>query len=53
MPGEYAARLLAFERVPMYDVIERDVSRCYPDHVLFADADGQGQRQLRRIPSAY
>ncbi|KAJ2696749.1 hypothetical protein FB645_006109 [Coemansia sp. IMI 203386] len=42
MPGEYA-RLLAFKYVPIYDVIERDVSRCYPEHVLFVDADGQGQ----------
>ncbi|KAJ2232650.1 hypothetical protein IWW45_004808, partial [Coemansia sp. RSA 485] len=52
VPGEYT-RLLALERVPIYDVIERDVSRCYPDHVLFTDADGQGQRQLRRILRAY
>ncbi|KAJ1811931.1 hypothetical protein LPJ75_003904 [Coemansia sp. RSA 2598] len=52
VPGEYA-RLLNLESIPIYDVIERDVSRCYPDHALFADADGQGQRQLRRILRAY
>ncbi|KAJ2854678.1 hypothetical protein J3B02_002557, partial [Coemansia erecta] len=52
IPGEYA-RLLTLDDIPIYDVIERDVSRCYPDHVLFADADGQGQRQLRRILRAY
>ncbi|KAJ2720150.1 hypothetical protein GGI07_004794 [Coemansia sp. Benny D115] len=51
-PGKYG-RLLALDSIPIYDVIERDVSRCYPDHIMFADADGQGQRQLRRILRAY
>ncbi|KAJ2716432.1 hypothetical protein H4S00_004543, partial [Coemansia sp. D1744] len=50
--GEYA-RLAGQEPLPIYDVIERDVARCYPDHVMFADADGAGQRQLRRILRAY
>ncbi|KAI7823960.1 rab-GTPase-TBC domain-containing protein, partial [Kickxella alabastrina] len=50
--GEYT-RLVALEKIPIYDVIERDVSRCYPDHSMFVDADGQGQRQLRRILRAY
>ncbi|ORX68535.1 TBC-domain-containing protein, partial [Linderina pennispora] len=51
-PHHYAA-LLAMGDLPIYDVIERDVPRCYPDHVMFADADGAGQRQLRRILRAY
>ncbi|KAJ2799996.1 hypothetical protein H4R20_004226, partial [Coemansia guatemalensis] len=51
-PGEYA-RLVGQEILPVYDEIERDVARCYPDHILFADADSQGQRQLRRILRAY
>ncbi|KAJ2747359.1 hypothetical protein GGI20_000610 [Coemansia sp. BCRC 34301] len=50
--GEYA-RLLALERMAIFDVIERDVARCYPDHAMFADAEGAGQRQLRRILRAY
>ncbi|KAJ2499110.1 hypothetical protein GGH96_003770 [Coemansia sp. RSA 1972] len=50
--GEYA-RLAGQEPLPIYDVIERDVARCYPDHIMFADADGAGQRQLRRILRAY
>ncbi|KAJ2082101.1 hypothetical protein H4R24_001842 [Coemansia sp. RSA 988] len=50
--GEYA-RLVGQEALPAYDEIERDVARCYPDHTLFADADSQGQRQLRRILRAY
>ncbi|KAJ1855215.1 hypothetical protein GGH12_003206 [Coemansia sp. RSA 1822] len=50
--GEYA-RLAGQEALPIYDVIERDVARCYPDHIMFADADGAGQRQLRRILRAY
>ncbi|KAI8325503.1 TBC-domain-containing protein [Martensiomyces pterosporus] len=51
--AEEYSRLLALGDIPIYDVIERDVSRCYPDHVMFADAEGQGQRQLRRILRAY
>ncbi|KAJ2820027.1 hypothetical protein GGI24_004611, partial [Coemansia furcata] len=50
--GEYA-RLLALGPLPIFDVIERDVTRCYPDHAMFADAEGPGQRQLRRILRAY
>ncbi|KAJ1739209.1 hypothetical protein LPJ68_004878 [Coemansia sp. RSA 1086] len=50
--GEYA-RLVGLDALPIYDVIERDVARCYPDHVMFADCDGIGQRQLRRILRAY
>ncbi|KAJ2730682.1 hypothetical protein IW152_005077 [Coemansia sp. BCRC 34962] len=49
---EYA-RLLALGPVPIFDVIERDVARCYPDHAMFIDAEGAGQRQLRRILRAY
>ncbi|KAJ2690086.1 hypothetical protein IWW39_001052 [Coemansia spiralis] len=49
---EYA-RLLALAPVPIFDVIERDVARCYPDHAMFVDAEGAGQRQLRRVLRAY
>ncbi|KAJ2368268.1 hypothetical protein IW150_005456 [Coemansia sp. RSA 2607] len=51
-PGEYE-RLLQQPAQPIYDVIERDVARSYPDHVLFASATGAGQQQLRRILRAY
>ncbi|KAJ1723360.1 hypothetical protein LPJ53_002308 [Coemansia erecta] len=50
--GEYA-RLLALEAQPIFDVIERDVARSYPDHVLFAGAGSAGQQQLRRMLRAY
>ncbi|KAJ1731860.1 hypothetical protein LPJ72_003722 [Coemansia sp. Benny D160-2] len=50
--GEYA-RLAALEELAIFEVIERDVPRCYPDHVMFAEADGLGQRRLRRILRAY
>ncbi|KAJ2100868.1 hypothetical protein GGI09_002058 [Coemansia sp. S100] len=51
--GDEYARLLALEPVAIFDVIERDVARCYPDHAMFSDAEGVGQRQLRRILRAY
>ncbi|KAJ2554786.1 hypothetical protein EV175_002478 [Coemansia sp. RSA 1933] len=50
--GEYA-RLLGLAELSIFDVIERDVARCYPDHVMFVEADGSGQRQLRRVLRAY
>ncbi|KAI8874332.1 RabGAP/TBC, partial [Ramicandelaber brevisporus] len=39
--------------VHLFDVIERDLGRCYPDHVLFVDPNGPGQRELRNILRAY
>lgn len=34
-------------------IIERDLARTFPTHVLFRDADGIGQTQLRNILRAY
>lgn len=38
---------------PIFDVIERDINRCYPDHVMFNDESGAGQKHLREILQAY
>ena len=40
-------------RLSVYDVIDKDIPRCYPDHSLFCDPDGQGQRDLRILLEAY
>ncbi|RKP35149.1 rab-GTPase-TBC domain-containing protein, partial [Dimargaris cristalligena] len=45
--------LLNRERIPIFDVIERDIPRCYPDHQLFCDNQSEGQRQLFDILKAY
>lgn len=45
--------LLKAERVPIYDAIDRDIARCYPDHELFKDADSEGQIGLSNILRAY
>ncbi|KAI8080026.1 rab-GTPase-TBC domain-containing protein [Halteromyces radiatus] len=37
----------------IYDVIDRDIPRCYPDHTLFKDEHSQGQADLRTILRAY
>ncbi|KAI8645828.1 rab-GTPase-TBC domain-containing protein [Parasitella parasitica] len=37
----------------IYDVIERDIARCYPDHTQFMDKKGQGQKDLSMILKAY
>lgn len=37
----------------IYDVIERDIARSYPDHTQFKDENGQGQRDLRDVLKAY
>lgn len=34
------------EHRPIFDVIERDINRCYPDHVRFQDPAGQGYIKL-------
>ncbi|KAL1928923.1 hypothetical protein VTP01DRAFT_1982 [Rhizomucor pusillus] len=41
------------QRTDIYSVIERDVSRCYPDHTQFRDENGQGQQDLGDILKAY
>ncbi|KAJ1654137.1 hypothetical protein IWQ61_005883 [Dispira simplex] len=51
-PGLFG-QLVKKPRIPIYDVIERDVARCYPDHRLFCDGESEGQRQLDRILKAY
>ncbi|KAG0165765.1 hypothetical protein DFQ28_005993 [Apophysomyces sp. BC1034] len=45
--------LLKKPRTDIYDVIERDIARSYPDHTQFKDENGQGQRDLRDILKAY
>ncbi|KAI8596610.1 rab-GTPase-TBC domain-containing protein [Dissophora ornata] len=40
--------------LPIHEVIERDIHRCYPDHVHFRDAmGGTGQQDLHAILKAY
>ncbi|KAG9291907.1 hypothetical protein G9A89_004845 [Geosiphon pyriformis] len=41
------------ERLPIYDVIERDIHRCYPDHIQFREGNGSGQSDLHDILKAY
>ncbi|CEG73143.1 hypothetical protein RMATCC62417_08579 [Rhizopus microsporus] len=45
--------LLDRPRIAIYDVIERDIERCYPDHIQFMEKDGQGQQNLRSVLKAY
>ncbi|KAF7724672.1 hypothetical protein EC973_000844 [Apophysomyces ossiformis] len=45
--------LLKKPRADIYDVIERDIARSYPDHMQFKDENGQGQRDLRDVLKAY
>jgi hypothetical protein len=40
-------------RTAIYDVIERDIARCYPDHTQFMDKNGQGQKDLSCVLKAY
>ncbi|KAF9915738.1 hypothetical protein BX616_005510 [Lobosporangium transversale] len=40
--------------LPIHEVIERDIHRCYPDHVHFRDGmGGTGQQDLHSILKAY
>ncbi|KAI1319198.1 hypothetical protein EDD11_004592 [Mortierella claussenii] len=40
--------------LPIHEVIERDIHRCYPDHIHFRDGmGGTGQQDLHSILKAY
>ncbi|KAF9109534.1 hypothetical protein BGX27_007497, partial [Mortierella sp. AM989] len=40
--------------LPIHEVIERDIHRCYPDHIHFRDGlGGTGQQDLHAILKAY
>ncbi|KAI9325294.1 rab-GTPase-TBC domain-containing protein, partial [Zopfochytrium polystomum] len=45
--------LLAREPLPIYNAIEKDIGRCFPDHIMFHDPNGQGQSNLRTLLRAY
>ena len=37
----------------IFDIIERDIHRCYPSHSLFRDSNSLGQSNLRQVLRAY
>ncbi|KAF9131513.1 hypothetical protein BGW39_001689 [Mortierella sp. 14UC] len=52
-PGMFE-RLVKKGPLPIHEVIERDIHRCYPDHVHFRDGmGGTGQQDLHSILKAY
>ncbi|KAH7059816.1 rab-GTPase-TBC domain-containing protein [Linnemannia elongata] len=52
-PGLFE-KLLKRGPLPIHEVIERDIHRCYPDHVHFRDGmGGTGQQDLHSILKAY
>ncbi|KAI0239811.1 hypothetical protein L0F63_002230 [Massospora cicadina] len=51
-PGTYK-ELLARDKVPIYDVIERDIKRTYPKHSMFYYDNSQGQIELHAVLKAY
>ncbi|KAI9197289.1 rab-GTPase-TBC domain-containing protein [Polychytrium aggregatum] len=50
--GEFE-RLQQQEPTPIFEVIDRDIHRCYPNHSMFSEANGDGQVSLRNILQAY
>ncbi|KAF9929715.1 hypothetical protein FBU30_001283 [Linnemannia zychae] len=52
-PGLFE-QLLKRGPLPIHEVIERDIHRCYPDHIHFRDGmGGTGQQDLHSILKAY
>lgn len=47
------ARAATEDRPSIFDVIDRDVNRCFPTHVMFADENGEGQQNIRKILQSY
>ncbi|KAI9294074.1 TBC-domain-containing protein, partial [Neoconidiobolus thromboides FSU 785] len=45
--------MLGREKIPIYDVIERDIRRTYPRHSLFYYENSQGLKDLYSILKAY
>ncbi|KAI9349142.1 rab-GTPase-TBC domain-containing protein [Obelidium mucronatum] len=43
----------SMEMIEIFEVIERDVARCYPHHIMFIDKDGYGINNLRGILRSY
>ncbi|KAI8369716.1 rab-GTPase-TBC domain-containing protein [Blakeslea trispora] len=46
-------KLVQKPHIKIYDVIDRDIARCYPDHTQFLDQHGQGQKDLSCLLKAY
>ncbi|OBZ85755.1 TBC1 domain family member 10A [Choanephora cucurbitarum] len=46
-------KLVRKPHIKIYDVIDRDIARCYPDHTQFLDQHGQGQKDLSCLLKAY
>ncbi|TPX58523.1 hypothetical protein PhCBS80983_g03063 [Powellomyces hirtus] len=51
-PGLYDG-LLAQRDDAIFDIIERDIGRCFPEHKMFAEEGGPGQTNLRNVLRAY
>lgn len=51
--SNYYESLLEMPANPMFEVIDRDVHRCYPGHPMFAEKSGDGQKFLRNVLRAY
>lgn len=49
----YFDKLCNEEDSPWFEIIERDISRCFPDHIMFAKGNGEGQTMLRNVLRAY
>ncbi|KAJ3372393.1 hypothetical protein HDU91_003439 [Kappamyces sp. JEL0680] len=37
----------------IFEVIDRDVHRCFPSHSMFSDPDSEGQKNIRMVLQAY
>ncbi|KAI8819402.1 rab-GTPase-TBC domain-containing protein [Fimicolochytrium jonesii] len=51
-PGVWEACLEKTDET-IFEVIERDIGRCFPEHQMFADPQGAGQENLRRVLRAF
>ncbi|KAI8921541.1 rab-GTPase-TBC domain-containing protein [Entophlyctis helioformis] len=51
--GLYESLVRSTDAPSIFDIIERDINRCYPNHMMFAQKGGEGQHNLRKVLRAY
>ncbi|KAI8900883.1 rab-GTPase-TBC domain-containing protein [Globomyces pollinis-pini] len=55
LPGKFddLTKRAESEKPKIFEVIEKDITRCFPTHEMFAVKNGQGQKNIKAVLQAY